>query len=71
VCSSDLQPEIETDPLSGAIARVNADSAPGPIALTVAMDEAIKKANEFNIGWCTIFNMTHAGRRWLFCIAGC
>lgn len=55
------QPEIETDPLSGAIARVNADSAPGPIALIVAMDEAIKKANEFNIGWCTIFNMTHAG----------
>jgi ureidoglycolate dehydrogenase (NAD+) len=25
------------------------------------MDEAINKAGEFNIGWCTISNMTHAG----------
>jgi ureidoglycolate dehydrogenase (NAD+) len=25
------------------------------------MEEAIRKAGDFNIGWCTISNMTHAG----------
>ena len=28
---------------------------------SASIGQAIKKANEFNIGWCKIFNMTHAG----------
>jgi ureidoglycolate dehydrogenase (NAD+) len=55
------QPDIKADPLTGAIARLDADLGPGPIALTIAMEEAINKANQYNIGWCAIRNMTHAG----------
>jgi ureidoglycolate dehydrogenase (NAD+) len=55
------QPDMKLDPLTGAIARLDADLGPGPIALIYAMDEAIKKAKKFNIGWCTVCNMTHAG----------
>ena len=55
------KPNIKLDPLTGAIARLDADLGPGPIALTTAMQEAISKASQFNIGWCTICNMTHAG----------
>ena len=54
-------PTFKLDPLTGAIARLDADLGPGPIALMEAMDVAIGKAEEFNIGWCTICNMTHAG----------
>ncbi len=54
-------PDIKLDPLTGAIARVDADLGPGPVALFSAMEEAINKAKKFNIGWCTVCNMTHAG----------
>ena len=55
------KPDFKFDPLTGAIARLDADLGPGPLALIQAMDEAINKAREFNIGWCTVCNMTHAG----------
>ena len=55
------KPNFKLDPLNGAIARLDADLGPGPIALIRATDEAINKAREFNIGWCTVCNMTHAG----------
>ena len=57
----EAQPDIKIDPLTGAIARLDADLAPGPVALKIAMEKAIEKASEFNLGWCTVSNMTHAG----------
>ena len=35
------QPNIEVEKRSGAIAMINADRAPGPVALSLAMDEAM------------------------------
>ena len=55
------RPNISVAPLAGAIARVDADLAPGPVAMDHAMREAIVKAKAYNIGWCTVANMTHAG----------
>ena len=55
------KPNIVIDPLAGAVARLDADFAPGPVAMIAAMDEAIKRAEQFNIGCCAIRNMTHAG----------
>ena len=54
-------PNLQVDPLSGAIAKLHSDLAPGPVALKKGMEEAISKAEEFNLGWCAISNMTHAG----------
>jgi len=54
-------PNIAIDPLQGAVAKLDADFGPGPVAFKAAMDEAVKKAEQFNIGWCSIGNMTHAG----------
>ncbi|MBT5429310.1 MAG: Ldh family oxidoreductase [Rhodospirillaceae bacterium] len=54
-------PNLKLNPLSGAIARLDSDLAPGPVALKKGMEVALSKAEEFNIGWCAISNMTHAG----------
>ncbi|MBT4940796.1 MAG: Ldh family oxidoreductase, partial [Rhodospirillaceae bacterium] len=54
-------PKIKIDPLEGAIARLDADLGPGPVAMDAAMKQAITKAQQFNLGWCAVANMTHAG----------
>jgi ureidoglycolate dehydrogenase (NAD+) len=46
---------------SGAIAVLEADRAPGAIAMTRAMDEAIGRAKEVHVGWCAARNIGHAG----------
>ena len=38
-----------------------ADRAPGPVAMTRAMEEAIARARDVHIGWCAVRNITHAG----------
>lgn len=55
------QPDLKVEKRSGAIAMIDADWAPGPVAMTLAMDEAIGRARETHIGWCTVRNITHAG----------
>jgi ureidoglycolate dehydrogenase (NAD+) len=54
-------PKIIIDPLKGAIAKLDADGGPGPVAMCLAMETAISKAKQFNLGWCAVNNMTHAG----------
>ena len=54
-------PNIDVNLLNGATARLDADLAPGPVALDLAMQTSIEKANEFNVGWCAVSHLTHAG----------
>jgi len=44
-----------------AIAIVDAHAAPGPIALTVAADEAIRSARAAGVGWATVRGTVHTG----------
>ena len=54
-------PKMTLEKEAGAIAVLNADRAPGGPAMIRAMDEAIKRAKDVNIGWCAAKNITHAG----------
>jgi len=55
------RPNITVDRRSGAIAVIDCDAAPGPVAMSRAMEEAIARAREVHIGWCIARNITHAG----------
>ncbi len=55
------KPNIQVEKRSGAIAMIDSDWAPGPVALSAAMDEAIGRARECHIGWCIVRNITHGG----------
>lgn len=46
---------------SGAIAVLEADRAPGPVAMMRAVEEAIGRAREVHVGWCAARNITHGG----------
>jgi ureidoglycolate dehydrogenase (NAD+) len=46
---------------AGAIALLEADRAPGPVAMARAMDEAIAAAKRVHVGWCVARGITHAG----------
>jgi ureidoglycolate dehydrogenase (NAD+) len=46
---------------AGAIALLEADRAPGPVAMRRAMDEAIRHAHDVHVGWCVARGITHAG----------
>ena len=54
-------PDMRIEMRSGAIAVLEADRAPGAVAMTRAMAEAIARAREVHIGWCVARNITHAG----------
>jgi ureidoglycolate dehydrogenase (NAD+) len=43
------------------IAVLEADRAPGAVAMARAMTEAIGRAREVHVGWCGARNITHAG----------
>ena len=45
----------------GAIALLDADRAPGPIAMHRAMEEAVGLARNVHVGWCVVRGITHAG----------
>src|SRR5438105_3830437 len=45
------RPQMKIERRSGAIAVLEADRAPGAIAMTRAMDEAIARAREVPVGW--------------------
>jgi len=55
------RPAMRVERQSGAIAVLEADRAPGAIAMTRAMDEAIARAKEVHVGWCAARNIGHAG----------
>src|SRR5258707_14173265 len=46
---------------AGGIAVLEADRAPGAVAMAAAMAEAIARAREAHVGWCAARNITHAG----------
>jgi ureidoglycolate dehydrogenase (NAD+) len=46
---------------AGAIALLDADRAPGPVAMQRAMDEAISRARAVHVGWVVAKDITHAG----------
>jgi ureidoglycolate dehydrogenase (NAD+) len=55
------KPEMRLERCAGAIAVLEADRAPGPIAMLRAVDEALARAREAHVGWCAARNITHAG----------
>jgi ureidoglycolate dehydrogenase (NAD+) len=54
-------PSLRTLASAGAIALLDADRAPGPVAMRRAMEEAIEHARAVHVGWCVARNITHAG----------
>ncbi len=54
-------PDMRMERRAGAIAVLEADRAPGAVAMTRAMAEAIARAREVHVGWCAARNITHAG----------
>lgn len=55
------KPDMKLENRAGAIAILDSDWAPGPVAMTRAMDEAIDRARECHVGWCIVRNITHGG----------
>lgn len=45
----------------GALALLDADRAPGPIGMAMAMDVAMRRASAAHVGWCVARDITHAG----------
>src|SRR5260370_15265119 len=54
-------PNMRMEKHTGAIAVLEADRAPGAVAMTAAMAEAIARACEAHVGWCAARNITPAG----------
>ena len=54
-------PNMRVEIRAGAIAVLDADRAPGAVAMSRAMEEALDRAREVHIGWCAARNITHAG----------
>ncbi len=55
------RPAMRLARAAGAIALLDADRAPGPVAMRRAMQEAIGRAREVHVGWCVARDITHAG----------
>ena len=55
------RPNIQIERLGGAAAFVDADLAPGPVAMMAAIEEAIALARAVRVGWCVARNITHPG----------
>jgi len=54
-------PDMRVQRLGGAAALLDADLAPGPVAMMAAMDEALTLARSVKAGWCVARNITHCG----------
>src|SRR5215470_12027756 len=54
-------PSMRVEKRAGAIAVLEADRAPGAVAMAMAMKEAIARAHDAHVGWCAARNITHAG----------
>ncbi len=62
-------PDMRTQRLGGAAAILDADLAPGPVAMMAAMTEAMALARELKVGWCVARNITHPGAIGYFALA--
>jgi ureidoglycolate dehydrogenase (NAD+) len=54
-------PSMRLERCEGAVAVLEADRAPGAVAMSRAMAEAIACARRTRLGWCAARNITHAG----------
>jgi ureidoglycolate dehydrogenase (NAD+) len=54
-------PSIQVQSAKAAFAVIDADRAPGPVALSLAADEAIKRAKESGIGLVSVRRTVHTG----------
>lgn len=54
-------PSIATTHVRDAALLVDADRAPGPLALTIAMREAIATARQTGVAWATVRGTVHTG----------
>lgn len=54
-------PHMQVRRRCGAAAFLDADLAPGPVAMMAAMDEAVALARTTQVGWCVARNITHPG----------
>lgn len=54
-------PNMKMQRLGGAAAILDADLAPGPVAMMAAMEEATALAHNVQVGWCVARNITHPG----------
>jgi ureidoglycolate dehydrogenase (NAD+) len=59
--SINANPNMRIERKAGAVVVLEADRAPGAVAMTRAMSEAIACAREVHIGWCGARNITHSG----------
>ena len=59
--SINAAPNMRVERKDGAVVILEADRAPGAVAMTRAMHEAIETAREVHIGWCGARNITHSG----------
>lgn len=55
------RPRMAMRVTAGAIGLLEADRAPGPVAMNRAMDEAIGIARRLQLGWVVARDITHAG----------
>ena len=55
------RPRMAVRMQAGAIGMLDADLAPGPVAMNRAMDEAIAIARRLHLGWVVARDITHAG----------
>ncbi|MBR7832578.1 Ldh family oxidoreductase [Actinospica durhamensis] len=55
------RPNIVVDVLRPAVAILDADAAPGPVALTRAMDEAVSMARSAGAAWVAVRGTVHTG----------
>ncbi|MEE2761109.1 MAG: Ldh family oxidoreductase [Pseudomonadota bacterium] len=53
--------EMKIKRQTGAAVTIDADLAPGPIAMAAAMEEAMDRARKVQVGWCVVRKTTHAG----------
>jgi len=51
---ANVRPSVTVDVLRPAIALIDADAAPGPVALTRAMDEAVSMARSTGAAWVAV-----------------
>jgi LDH2 family malate/lactate/ureidoglycolate dehydrogenase len=54
-------PSITVEQLRSAVAIVDADAAPGPVALTTAMHQAVSMARSAGIAWVAVRGTVHTG----------
>ncbi|HEX3804426.1 MAG TPA: Ldh family oxidoreductase [Solirubrobacteraceae bacterium] len=58
---ANVQPSIEIKRVREAALLIDADRAPGPLALTVAMREAMSVARQTGVAWATVRGTVHTG----------